>query len=113
MNSGSYKLEFSLAKMRLTKFFLALGLTLLVACAGPANSPAPTPHTLFEAPRIEPEELKQKLEDNANILIVDVRSAEAYEQGHIKGAIFVPLSQIRAGDWVPPPDKEVVLYCSC
>jgi len=61
---------------------------------------------------IKPEELKQKIESKANILIIDVRTKEQYAQGHVKGAIFLPLGDLeqRYKD-VVPHDKEVVLYC--
>jgi rhodanese-related sulfurtransferase len=61
---------------------------------------------------IKPEELKQKIESKADILIIDVRTKEQYAQGHVKGAIFLPLGDLeqRYKD-VVPHDKEVVLYC--
>jgi phage shock protein E len=45
---------------------------------------------------ITPEELKQALEHNTddNRAVIDVRTAEEFAQGHIKGAINIPVTEI-------------------
>ncbi len=63
-----------------------------------------------EVARLSPEELAQKLESQADFTLVDTRSSAAYDEGHIKGAIWVPLSIIKDGLWKPAPDQELVLY---
>jgi len=61
---------------------------------------------------IKPEELKQKIESKADILIIDVRTKEQYAQGYIKGAISLPIGDLEQRyKEVVPHDKEVVLYC--
>jgi hypothetical protein len=77
--------------------------------APPANGPSAS--LLERIPRITIDELLQKMADNSNILIVDTRYADQYEVDHVKGAISVPLDTIIAGDWTPPADKELILYC--
>jgi hypothetical protein len=74
-------------------------------------STEPSSDLLASVPRITIDELLQKMADNSNILIVDTRYADQYEVDHIKGAISVPLDTITSGGWMPPPDKEVILYC--
>jgi hypothetical protein len=74
-------------------------------------STEPSASLLERIPRITIDELLQKIADNSNILIVDTRHAEEYEVDHIKGAISVPLDTILAGEWTPPADKEIILYC--
>ena len=61
-------------------------------------------------PRITIDELRQKMESKANIVIVDNRHVEEYDVDHIKGAILAPLDTIVAGGWLPPPDQELILY---
>ncbi len=68
------------------------------------------PSTPEEVARLSPEELSQKLESQADFTLVDTRSREAYDKGHIKGAIWVPLAIIKDGLWKPAPDQELVLY---
>ena len=93
----------------------------------PADStPTPAPSTTPESsartspsemvPRISIEELLNKIESNADILIVDSRVdvEEQFDKGHIPGAIPVTLAQVTSGEWVLPADKdkEVIFYCS-
>jgi rhodanese-related sulfurtransferase len=68
----------------------------------------PTPEEL----RVSFEEFK-KLYDRGEVLVVDVRSAESYQAGHIPGAISVPLDAVEAR--IPELKKEkraIVTYCT-
>ena len=80
----------------------------------PEQPVRPSPSDMV--PRISPAELLQEMLNNADILIVDSRAEveQEYENGHITGAIPVPLSQITSGQWEPPADKnkEIVFYCT-
>ncbi len=62
-------------------------------------------------PRITVQEAKQKL-DAGTILLVDVRSKQSYDAGHIKGAINIPQFETETRLSEFPRDKEIVLYCS-
>lgn len=73
-----------------------------------ASEGKPSPSEMM--PRITIQELRQKVESGANILIVDNRHTEEYDVDHIKGAVSAPLAAIIAGEWTPPPDKELVFY---
>jgi ArsR family transcriptional regulator len=42
---------------------------------------------------------------------LDVRPAEEYAAGHIRGAINVPLSELTKRLHEIPADKEIVAYC--
>ena len=50
--------------------------------------------------------------DRATTTIVDVRSREEYALGAIRGAINVPLDQLRARAHEIPRDRSVVVYCA-
>ncbi|MBM4446038.1 MAG: rhodanese-like domain-containing protein [Chloroflexi bacterium] len=78
----------------------------------PVPEPVSSPTLLEWVPRISIEELLGKMESNANIVIVDTRYEDQYNVDHIKGAVSAPLATIIAGQWVPPSDKEIILYCS-
>jgi hypothetical protein len=94
-------------------------------CIQPADS-TPSPAALSEptarispserVPRITIDELLQKIKNNADILIVDVRVdvAEQYVIAHIKGAVPSSLERITSGQWIPPADRtrEIILYCT-
>ncbi len=63
-----------------------------------------------EVARITIDELLQLTENDANIVIVDVRSEIDYHLSHIKGAVSVPESVIAAGEWEPPDAELFILY---
>ncbi|HMK89831.1 MAG TPA: rhodanese-like domain-containing protein [Methylocystis sp.] len=50
--------------------------------------------------------------DDGSIRLVDVREADEFAAGHIKGAQFNPLSTFDAAKLPPAePGKRIVLYC--
>lgn len=53
-----------------------------------------------QIPVITPAELSQQLAESCAPVLVDVRSAKAYEEGHLPGAIHIPLDELerRAGE---------------
>jgi rhodanese-related sulfurtransferase len=57
--------------------------------------------------QISPKELDQK----KGMVLLDVRTDKEYEQGHIPGAVHVPLSDV--GDKIKKlkKDKEIVVFC--
>lgn len=58
-----------------------------------------------------PEALKQQLEQQS-MLLIDVRETAEYRNGHIKGAINIPLRTLAGNLNQIPKDRPVVLYCS-
>jgi rhodanese-related sulfurtransferase len=63
-------------------------------------------------PRIIPEELK-RLMAAGQVVVIDVRSPDEYRQGHIPGAINLPIQQIEAGNYLRlPRDKRLISYCA-
>mgnify|MGYP000005832839 CR=1 FL=1 len=58
-------------------------------------------------------ELKTMLENNEELVLIDCREQEEWDEGHIKGAKFIPLSkfpEIYANDL---KDKEANLVLQC
>jgi rhodanese-related sulfurtransferase/rubrerythrin len=47
-----------------------------------------------------------------NYLIIDVRQASEYEDGHIPGAKLMPLSEVETRLFTLPPDRDLIFYCS-
>ena len=62
-----------------------------------------------EAPRITPAET-QALMNRGQAEIVDVRSPEYFANGHIPGAISVPLNRLGQLFRVLPRGKPIVFY---
>lgn len=79
----------------------------------PAVKPAAqqAPAEPADARRISGEEARQAIAKGEAVL-VDVRAKQAYEAGHAKGAISLPLSDVpsRAGEL--PKDKLIITYCT-
>ncbi len=63
-------------------------------------------------PRISLGEFR-KLVDAGTVVILDVRSSQAYREGHIPGALSVPLDTVatRAAEW-RGTGKPIVTYCT-
>ena len=68
--------------------------------------------TADEVPRITPQELKAALDEGATVLIVDVRSREAFKEKHIEGAISVPLAEVEQRLAELPQSVDIVMYCT-
>jgi rhodanese-related sulfurtransferase len=60
--------------------------------------------------------LAKKLYDSQNFVFVDARSRDDYDEGHIKGAVSMPVGQfdekIEAFLEQYSPEKAIVTYCS-
>jgi len=92
--------------MRLLMFALAM----LVA-AGTLQGQLATPASA-DAKRITFADFK-KLHDAGQVVVLDVRSVEAYREGHIPGAISMPLATIgdRVGE-LKNVKQRIVAYCT-
>lgn len=49
--------------------------------------------------------------EEQDYVLVDVRQPDEYTQGHIPGAILIPLGEISERIGELPPDKDIILYC--
>ena len=116
-------------------FFISILFIATLACNAvlpstePAASPAPTidlpqpatlsptnssvPYTEAEVPRIDVQKAKAAF-DSGTAVIVDVRSPESYADGHIAGAINIPLGNFES-DLANVPlkkDQWIITYCT-
>ena len=66
---------------------------------------------LESAKRIERDEAIKKVKEGKAVW-VDVRGKDQYDQGHIKGAISIPLSEVITRLRDLPPHKEIITYCA-
>ncbi len=95
----------------------------LAGCAGPGQGADPNSVSssmddgagTSQAPyrKLTAEEAKQMLDDLPDALVVDVRTQEEYDAGHIEGALLVPNETI--GDAQPEqlPELDAVLLVHC
>ena len=97
--------------MRTAALLVALSLS-LVACGGGAASPPPsnepTAGTTAKATPVDGPAAKALVAKGA--MLVDVRSKEEFDAGHIEGAVNVPVDTVGAHDF-GAKDTVLVVYC--
>ena len=83
--------------------------------AAPAPAPAATSGDDEAAkaavPRIGVEELHEHVAKN-DITLIDVRTKEGWDAGHIRGAMHIPLASVESYLSYIPRDKPIVTYCT-
>jgi 3-mercaptopyruvate sulfurtransferase SseA len=96
---------------------------LLTACGlihSKSNSQAPNANNILQvtstpypdgARRVTISELESMMKDGS-VFVVDVRSQDAYDAGHIPGAKLIPSAEIVNRVKELPRDKLIVTYCS-
>lgn len=102
--------------MKKTVLSLTLAaLLVLSACGTGASAPAGSDATAApgEAGLLTAEEAHERMESGDPIVILDVRTAEEYEAGHIPGAVLLPNEEIGTQRPVSLPvlDTEILVYC--
>ena len=61
---------------------------------------------------LSPEEAKARMEANPDLILLDVRTQEEYDDGHIPGAVSQPSDMIEEGmPFSFDKDAEILLYC--
>jgi molybdopterin/thiamine biosynthesis adenylyltransferase/rhodanese-related sulfurtransferase len=60
---------------------------------------------------INPPELREKIDTNKNILLIDVREPHELEISHIKGALMIPFGQLVNKIREIDPNKEIIVFC--
>ena len=81
-------------------------LLLLAGCAAPEQD-------MPDYRQISMEEAMKLMETEQGYIILDVRSQEEFDQGHIPGAILIPDTEInaRAEEVLPDKDQLILVYC--
>ena len=80
--------------------------------AAPATGAAQEDPSIAGARRITREEAIKLVREGKGVY-VDVRSKQSYDNGHIKGALSFPNSQLIARVRELPPGKTLITYCAC
>lgn len=95
---------------------LLVGLAIRSAPAGPgapvvAAHPSTIDRGIDLAQRMSPGQLKQSI-GRGDVLVLDVRDADAYLAAHIEGALHIPLSYIESEIPYLRRGKRIVAYCT-
>ena len=95
--------------LKINKRFLIALLTfaLPVGCVGCTDGGSATYEQISGA------EAKALMDSESGYIIIDARTQEEYDQGHIPGAILIPEYEIadRAEKELPDKDQLILVYC--
>ena len=63
--------------------------------------------------QITPEEAKKIMDSGEEHIILDTREQDEFDEGHIKGSILIPYTEIenKAEEMLPDKDKLILVYC--
>ena len=88
--------------------FLLLAVMMLTACGQDKENNQGVVYVNITA-----EEAKQIIDSEEGYIILDVRTQEEYDQGHIPGAILIPNTEIeaRAEEVLTDKDQLILVYC--
>lgn len=97
------------------RLIVAIGLGLLTACGAAPQAAAPrqaAPQVVAAVTNISVTDLKQKLDQRQQLVLLDVRTPEEYAgDGHVAGSRLIPLQDLasRAGEL--PKDQPIACIC--
>ena len=88
--------------------FLFLALMMLTACGQATENNREAVYMNITA-----QEAKQIMDGEEGYIILDTRTQEEYDEGHIPGAIVIPHDEItdRAEEELPDKDQLLLVYC--
>ena len=88
--------------------FLLLAVVMLTACGQDKENDQGAVYVNITA-----EEAKQIMDSEEGYIILDVRTQEEYDQGHIPGAILISHEEIaeKAEDVLTDKDQLILVYC--
>lgn len=78
----------------------------------PASTDIPTPVPEFATyTDISVREARGMIEADGNVLILDVRTEEEWDSGHVDGAVLVPLSELENRVGELDKSRKTIVYC--
>ncbi|NDL67080.1 rhodanese-like domain-containing protein [Clostridiales bacterium F-3ap] len=91
---------------------ILLGIGVLLAACAQGGTPG-AGGSAPEYRKITPEEAKTVMDGQEPFVLVDVRTKEEYDGGHIPGALLLPDADIErlAPDMLPDKEAKILLYC--
>lgn len=62
---------------------------------------------------ITPEEAKKRLDSEKGIILLDVRTMEEYQAGHIKDSMLIPVDTLKQEAEKQLKDKKITIFVYC
>ena len=91
---------------------LCLATVVLVSCGGNNTDEGQTQmNNSYE--QISPEQAKSVMDSRTDYVIIDARTQEEYDAGHIDGAMLMPEYEVaqRAESELPDKNQLILVYC--
>lgn len=110
----------SFKKVKGLMFLLIISLTLFSSCSGISDTENTTTDTTENSinnslgyEQISGEQAKNIMDTETDYIIIDARTQEEFEEGHIEGAILIPEYEIgeRAEKELSDKDQLILVYC--
>ncbi len=98
-------------KIKLSKFDIALGIGLILFVLYFLYIKG---YIFANFERISPKDAYEWIKKDKDVVVLDVRTYEEYKNdGHIKGAILIPLNQLKdkIDELKQYKDKKIIVYC--
>ncbi len=101
-------------------FLIVISLTLFSSCSGNENNKKTTTNTTENTvnnplgyKQISGEQAKHLMDTEKDYIIIDARTIEEFNEGHIEDAILIPEYEIaeRAEKELPDKDRLILVYC--
>ena len=95
--------------------FIVTYITALTGCSSNTNSfvanSTETNSSHYE--KITDQQIKEMIDQNMNITILDVRTKEEYNTGHIEGSLLIPYDEIskKADNILKDKSSTIIVYC--
>lgn len=102
-----------------SRIFLITTILLVGVLSGCSNKTAETNNEVTIAPKkasfsnITPEQAKKRLEGEKDITLLDVRTKQEYETGHIKDSLLIPVDNLKEEAVKILKDKEAPIFVYC
>lgn len=104
------------AKGAIDEATLRKGIGMIMETGEGSSVPSPSPSADTEQAKvrdISPEEARKLLDENADAILLDVRTEAEYTEKRIPGAILIPDTEIADRAEKELPDKEAVILIYC
>jgi phage shock protein E len=102
-----------------SRIYLIAAILLVGVFSGCSNKAVETNNEATTSPQkasfrnITPEQAKKRLDSEKDIILLDVRTKEEYETGHIKNSILIPVDNLKDEAIKALKDKEVTIFVYC
>ncbi|HRX58780.1 MAG TPA: rhodanese-like domain-containing protein [Eubacteriales bacterium] len=86
---------------------------LFVSCAANMAQTASASDSDAEYHKITADQAKERIDSGDDLIILDVRTQEEYDAGHIENAVLLPNETISdtQPDLLPDLNQEILIYC--